>query len=56
MEIDGITKFYCKRQCGGYLEMLYQDELNEPCKEQCVDCACDVGERRIKTIEQEVQQ
>ena len=49
MKIDDITNFYCKRQCDGYLELRHQDEPNKPCETQCLDCACEVGERRIKT-------
>ena len=51
MPLFEVTDFYCKRYCNGYLELIEQDEPNKPCEIQCVDCACEVGKRRIKTKE-----
>ena len=50
-EADNITTFYCKRQNNGYLELMTQDEINSKCQHQCIDCACDVGDRRNRTKE-----
>ena len=48
-ELDDIVEFYCKRQNNGYLELIKQDNISPKCKEQCIECACDVGDKRIQT-------
>ena len=44
-----VYNFYCKRFCDGNPELHFLDEPFDACKKQCVECACIVGERRIKT-------